>query len=86
VTLNTSVLTWSKFSHTGGNVAGSGITVSGREISISNGAVTNEMLAGSILSDKLAGNIPDAKISALSATKLTGTLNAARFGAVSIDL
>jgi hypothetical protein len=78
ITLNTSALTWSKFSHTGGNVAGSGITVSGRAISISNSAITNEMLAGSIVSDKLAGSIPDSKISALSASKLTGTLSVSR--------
>jgi hypothetical protein len=84
ITLNTSALTWAKFSHTGGNVAGSGITVSGREISISSSAVTNAMLAGSILADKLDGNIPDAKISALSASKLTGTLNVARVADASL--
>ena len=75
ITLNTTALTWSKFSHTGGNVAGSGITVDGREISIQNEAITNAMLAGSILADKLDGNIPDSKIAGLSATKLTGIIN-----------
>ena len=78
ITLNTTDLSWSKFSHTGGNVAGSGITVSGREISIASGAVTNAMLAGSISASNLAGSIPDSKITDLDASKLTGTLASAR--------